>query len=153
MKEGAPKPGGVQGMQAAEGLARVTFERPRQFAWKTGLLAATTVALIPILLSKHELAATVYLWVLVAVHVVGLGVIGIGVKRSHIAPDLRGLVVRLIGIAVLIALIYLASKGLRTGVEGVLFWGSLFAIWALHTAGLALLHVRGKRENAVCPFV
>lgn len=135
------------------GTARVTFERRGQFAWKATLLAATTVALIPILLSKNAIAATIYLWVLVAVHVLGLFIIGIGVKRHHIAPDRRGLYSRLAGITALVALLYLASKGLQTSVEGWLFWGSLFAIWLLHTAGLALLHIRGKRENAMCPFV
>ena len=135
------------------GSAKMTFERRGQFAWKVALLAVTTVALIPILLSKNEWAAQVYLWILVAIHVVGLFIIGAGVKRHHIAPDKRGLVIRLVGIAVLIGLLYLASKGLQTSAEGFLFWGSLFAIWLLHTAGLALLHIRGGRENAVCPFV
>ncbi len=132
---------------------RVTFERRGQFAWKVALLLATTIALVPILLMKNAWAAQAYLWILVAVHVVGLFIIAIGVKRHHIAPDTRGLVIRLTGILLLVALLYLASKGLQTSVEGVLFWGSLFAIWLLHTAGLALLHIRGKRENAVCPFV
>ena len=131
----------------------MTFERRGTFAWKVALLAATTIALIPILLAKDELAATIYLWVLVGVHVLGLVIIGVGVKRHHIAPDKRGLYSRLAAITLLIALLYLASKGLRTAIEGWLFWGSLFAIWALHTAGLALLHIRGKRENAMCPFV
>jgi hypothetical protein len=132
---------------------RVTFERRGQFAWKVALLAATTVALIPILLMKNAWAAQAYLWILVAVHVAGLFIIGVGVKRHHIAPDTRGLVIRLVGIALLVGLLYLASKGLQSSAEGLLFWGSLFAIWALHTLGLALLHIRGKRENAVCPFV
>lgn len=132
---------------------RLRFERRGQFAWKVGLLLATTIALIPILLSKNEMAATVYLWVLVGVHVVGLFIIGIGVKRHHIAPDTRGLVIRLVGIALLVGLLYLASQGLKGSVEGLVFWGSLFAIWALHTLGLALLHIRGRREAAVCPFV
>jgi hypothetical protein len=133
---------------------RLTFERRGQFAWKVGLLLATTIALIPILLSKHELAATIYLWILVVIHVAGLFIIGIGVKRDHIAPNKRGLYSRLIGIALLIALLYLASKGLQSSVEGWLFWGSLFAIWALHTVGLALLHIRSRSENAaLCPFV
>ena len=57
------------------------------------------------------------------------------------------------GIAFLVGLLYLASKGLQTSAQDFVFWGSLFAIWALHTLGLALLHVRGARENAVCPFV
>lgn len=137
-------------MAEAQGLR---FERRRQFAWKTALLLATTVALVPILLSKHELAAQVYLWVLVAIHVVGLAIIGIGVKRTHIAPDRRGLVIRLVGITFLVALLYVASQGLQTSTESLLFWGSLFAIWALHTLGLALLHIRSGREAAACPFV
>ena len=135
------------------GPAKMTFERRGQFAWKVALLAATTVALVPILLMKNEWAAQAYLWILVAIHVVGLFIIGVGVKRTHIAPDKRGLAIRLVGIALLIGLLYLASKGLQTSAEGLLFWGSLFAIWLLHTAGLALLHIRGARENAVCPFV
>lgn len=131
----------------------MSFERRGQFAWKSALLLATTVALIPILLSKHELAATIYLWVLIVIHIAGLLIIGVGVKRHHVAPTKRGLYSRLAGIAVLIALLYLASKGLATTAEGWIFWGSLFAIWALHTLGLALLHIRGRREAAACPFV
>ncbi len=137
----------------ATGPAKMTFERRGQFAWKVALLALTTVALIPILLMKDEVFAKLYLWVLVGIHLVGLLIIGIGVKRTHIAPDKRGLAIRLVGIALLIGLLYLASKGLKTSTEGIVFWGSLFAIWLLHTAGLALLHIRGARENAVCPFV
>jgi hypothetical protein len=133
---------------------RITFERRGQFAWKSALLLATTVALIPILLLKHAWAAQVYLVILVVIHLVGLAIIGIGVKRTHIAPDRRGLVIRLVGIAFLVALLYVASKGLQTSTEDLLFWGSLFAIWALHTVGLALLHVRSGRETAAaCPFV
>lgn len=135
------------------GGPRWTFQRRGQFAWKVGLLLATTIALIPILLLKNEWAAQAYLWILVAIHLVGLVIIAVGVKRHHIAPDTRGLVIRLVGIALLIGLLYLASKGLRTDVAGWVFWGSLFAIWALHTLGLALLHIRGRREMAVCPFV
>jgi hypothetical protein len=136
----------------AEGT-RMTFERRGQFIWKVVLLAATTIALVPILLMKNEWAATIYLWALVIVHLLGIVVIAIGTKRHHIAPDMRGLVIRLVAIALLVGLLYLASKGLQSSTEGILFWGSLFTIWLLHTAGLALLHVRGARENAMCPFV
>ncbi len=131
----------------------MTFERRGQFAWKVALLAVTTVALVPILLMKNEWAARVYLWVLIAVHLLGVVVILVGTKRHHIAPDKRGLAIRLGAIFLLVGLLYLASKGLQGSTEGYLFWGSLFAIWLLHTAGLALLHIRGARENAVCPFV
>ena len=128
------------------------FEQRRRFLWKTVLLAATTIALIPILLAKSAWAATVYLWALVVVHVAGLFIVAIGVRRRDIAPDRRGLYIRLAAIACLVALLYLASKGLRTTTQDFLFWGSLFAIWLLHTLGLALLHVKGRRE-AACPFV
>jgi hypothetical protein len=131
----------------------MTFERRGQFAWKTALLLATTLALIPILLLKHTWAAQAYLVILVAIHIVGLAIIAVGVKRTHIAPDTRGLVIRLVGIAFLVALLYIASKGLQTSAQDMLFWGSLFAIWALHTLGLALLHIRSGREAAACPFV
>jgi hypothetical protein len=144
---------GVEGLGTGAATPRITFERRGQFAWKTALLLATTVALIPILLLKSAWAAQVYLVVLVVVHVIGLAIIAIGVKRTHIAPDRRGLVIRLVGIGFLVGLLYLASKGLQTSAQDLLFWGSLFAIWALHTLGLALLHIRSGREAAACPFV
>lgn len=134
-------------------VPRVSFERRGQFYWKTALLAATTISLVPILLAKQVVAAQVYLVALAFVHLAGLAIIAIGVKRQHIAPDRRGLVIRLIGITALVLLLWLAAKGLRTSFGEFLFWGSLFAIWALHTLGLALLHVRSGREVAACPFV
>ena len=140
------------GMEAPSG-GLLQFNDRRRFLWKTALLAATTVALIPILLWKNEMAATIYVVILAIIHVGGLFIVAIGVKRHQLAPTTRGLVIRLIGIALLIGLIYLASKGLQDTTIGFVFWGSLFAIWALHTAGLALLHIRGRSEAAACPFV
>lgn len=137
----------------ATAAPRLAFQRRGQFWLKSALLLATTLALVPILLWKDVLAAQVYLVALAVVHVAGLAVIAVGVRRHHIAPDRRGLVIRLVGIAFLVALLWVASKGLSNPVEDVLFWGSLFAIWALHTIGLALLHVRSGREAAACPFV
>jgi len=138
---------------SGSGAPRWVFSRPRQFAWKTALLAATTVSLVPILLWQHVLAAKIYLAALIVVHVVGIGIIAIGVRRHDIAPDRRGLVIRLVGITLLVALLYLASGGVRSTASGLVFWGALFAIWALHTLGLALLHLKGRREAAACPFV
>jgi hypothetical protein len=130
----------------------VVFGNRRRFWWKTALLAVTTVALAPILLWKDLLAAQVYLVALAVVHVAGIAVITVGARRQDIAPDRRGLWIRLVGIAVLVALLWLAAKGLKSEASGMVFWGSLFAIWALHTAGLALLHLRGRRERQACPF-
>lgn len=130
----------------------LSFGNRRTFYWKTGLLAATTLSLAPILLWKALMAAQVYLVALALVHVAGLTVIAVGAKRQDIAPDRRGLAIRLVGILTLVALLGLAANGV-TGTTGLVFWGSLFAIWALHTAGLALLHLRGRREVQVCPFV
>src|SRR5688500_6013549 len=59
----------------------LVFEDRRRFFWKTGLLAATTIALIPILLSKSEWAAQAYLVALVVVHVAGIFIVAIGVRR------------------------------------------------------------------------
>ena len=135
------------------GPAGMQFLRRRTFLWKTLLLGATTVSLVPVLLAKQVLAAQVYLVALVLVHVAGIVVIAVGVKRTHIAPDRRGLVIRLVGIGLLIGLLALAARGLRSSAADLVFWGSLFAIWALHTLGLALLHIRSGREAAACPFV
>jgi hypothetical protein len=86
------------------------------------------------------------------VHVAGLVVIVVGARRQDIAPGARGFVIRAVAIVLLVALLMLAADGL-TSTTSAVFWGSLFAIWALHTAGLALLHLRGRRELAACPFV
>lgn len=137
----------------AQGAAAFVFGQRRQFLVKTVLLGAATFSLIPILLYKSEVAANVYLVLLAAVHVAGIVIIAVGTKRHQIAPDTRGLLIRLAGLAILVGLLVLAAKGLRTNVTQWVFWGSLFAIWALHTAGLALLHIKGRRENQVCPFV
>lgn len=131
----------------------IHFVRPRQFWWKTVLLAVTTVALVPILLYQDLKAAGIYLVALAIVHVAGIAVIVVGARRQQIAPDTRGLVIRLIGIACLTLLLWLASKGLDSEASSIVFWGALFAIWALHTLGLALLHLRSRREQTVCPFV
>jgi hypothetical protein len=145
-------PAPVSAHGQAAGTGPVVFEHPRRFIWKTALLAATTIALIPILLAKDSWAATVYLVVLIVVHVAGIFIVAIGVRRRDIAPDRRGFVYRIIAIVCLVALLYLVSQGLRSATADYVFWGSLFLIWLLHTLGLVLLHVKGRRE-AACPFV
>lgn len=132
--------------------SRLRFRKRRQFAWKTAVLFATTAALVPILLYRSEVAATVYVAYLVVIHVVGLAVFAWGVRKEDIAPTKRGLYGRLAGLAFAIALLALAEKGLRTDTGAQLFWWSLFGIWAIHTAGLALLHLRGRGEDKACPF-
>jgi hypothetical protein len=137
--------------QASKGAA-FQMHNGRRFMWKTILLTVTTLALVPILLYKDVLWAQIYLWTLVVIHVAGIGLVVYGTKRHHIAPDRRGLVVRIIGLTTLTALLYLAAKGLNTEVGTWLFWGALFSIWALHTVGLLFLHVRSRREARLCPF-
>ncbi len=138
--------------EAAPAESWVFFGR-RQFLWKTIVLALTTIALIPVLLYKDVMAAQAYLVILIAVHILGGIVILVGVRRHQVAPDARGLIMRLVGLVILIALLALAAKGLTTELSDWVFWGALFAIWALHTLGLALLHLRSRREQTVCPFV
>lgn len=129
------------------------FARGRQFVWKTVLLAATTLSLVPILLMKSEEAAMWWLIALIVVHVVGTAILVAGTKKHHIAPDRRGLAYRVVAIVILSALLYLLGKGVtKYQVGDIVFWGILFAIWAAHTAGLLLLHVRTRREAKACPF-
>ncbi len=130
------------------------FERRHIFWWKTAYLTVVTIAFIPILLSKHEMAATWYVVGLVVIHLASLVVFAVGVRREDVAPSKRGFYTRLLGLAAAIGLLYLASQGLRTEAGALIFWGSLFAIWFIHTAALALLHIRGPREgDGACPFV
>ncbi len=120
----------------------------RRLVGKTLILAVTTLGMIPVLLWRSELAAKIYLLLLVFIHVAGLVVLAWGVKRHHIAPTRRGLTGRLIGLAVLIALLAFAAKGIQDPTTGALFWASLFAVWALHSAGVIMMHVRTQREEA-----
>lgn len=112
----------------------------------------TFLALIPILLYQNVLGAKVYLWFLGIVHLLGTAVFIIGVRKQDIAPTRKGLWGRIAGLVTIGLLIYLASQGLQSEFGTALFWWSLFAVWAIHTAGLLLVHLRGRRE-ASCPFV
>lgn len=129
-------------------LESLTFANPRQFAWKSLLLAIATLALVPVLLWKDALAAQVYLALLALVHVVAIGIFVAKTRKEDIAPTPFGLFWRAVGLAVVVAL--LAS--IRLVPDTPLFWPALFGIWALHTVGLAFLHVRAK-EGAGCPFL
>ncbi len=131
---------------------RLEFHSRAKFWWKTGLLLLTFVALIPILLYQSVLGAKVYLWFLGIVHIIGTAVFVIGVRKEDIAPTARGFWGRVAGLVTIGLLIYLASKGLQTEFGSLLFWGSLFAVWAIHTLGLLLLHLRGRHDKN-CPFV
>lgn len=130
---------------------RLEFRHKARFVWKVSLLLVTFVALIPVLLYQHELGAKVYLWFLVGVHVVGLAVFSWGVSRHDIAPSTRGFVGRLAGLVAVAGLLYLLSQGLTDPASSLAFWGTLFAVWAVHSAGLLLLHLRGRNETT-CPF-
>lgn len=118
--------------------------------WKSALLLVTTVALIPIILYQEQIWAHAYVAFLVAVHLLGLVIFLWGIKKQDLLG--RGLWIRLSGLAILTVLLYIASKGIQSGLETGVFWVSLTAIWLLHTAGLFLLHVRGQRDIA-CPFL
>lgn len=137
---------------AEAAAARFEFRHKARFVWKTAMLLITFVALIPILLYQDVLGAKVYLWFLIGVHAIGLFVFGWGVSREDIAPSTWGFVGRLLGLVSVAALLYLASKGLDSTFGSLAFWGTLFALWAIHTGGLVLLHLRGRHEKS-CPFV
>jgi hypothetical protein len=126
----------------------VTFAHKQRFAWKSALLAALTLALAPVVLWKHALAAQLYLGLLVAIHVGALGVFIVRTRREDIAPSAFGLFWRAVGLAVAVALLTM----LRLVPDSPWFWPSLAGIWAVHSAGLALLHVRAV-DGATCPFI
>ncbi len=128
------------------------FRNKARFVWKTLTLLVTFLALIPILLFQHELGAEVYLWFLVLVHVIGLVVFSWGVAKEDVAPTKWGFMGRLIGLVSVGILLYFVSKGLNTDMGSLVFWGSLFGLWAIHSAGLLLFHLRG-REGSNCPFI
>lgn len=129
-------------------LDSLTFAKPKQFAWKTALLAVVTVALAPVVLWRHELAAQVYLGALIAVHLGALVIFARGVHRKDVAPTPFGFFWRVTGLVVMVALL----AGLRLVPDSPWFWPTLVGIWAVHTTGLSLLHVRAK-EGAGCPFL
>ncbi len=142
-------------MEDAPASARGWFEfrHKAKFVWKSATLLITFAAAIPILLFQHAIGATWYLAFLVAVHVIGLVVFGWGVAKDDIAPTTWGFVGRLIGLVTVGVLLYFISKGVTdTPVGSAIFWGSLFGLWFIHTAGLLLVHLRG-REGSGCPFI
>lgn len=146
---GKSRPGLVENVDATP---KVQFMDRAKFWWKTGILAFTTLAVIPILLYQHILGATFYIGFLLVVHIGGLFIFAYGVKKDQIAPSMRGFWGRMAGLVSLGVLLYLASKGLQAGFGSTIFWISLFGIWATHTAGLLLLHLRGRNETN-CPFL
>lgn len=127
---------------------RWTIERPKALLWKTVLLAASTLAFVPVLLSKSAMAGAIYVAALVAVHVIGLVVI-VAASGKSLWADKRGLLWRLGGIALLSVLLAIVGKGLTT-TTGALFWGTLILVWALHTVGAVIFHVRG--DPRACPI-
>ncbi len=131
---------------------RFEFRKKAQFAWKVFTLFITFLALIPVLLFQSQLGAQVYLWFLVIIHILGLVIFAIGVKKEDIAPSKWGFYGRIIGLVVTGGLLYWASQDLTSQWGSAAFWWTLFLVWAIHTGGLALLHIRGKHETE-CPFV
>lgn len=148
-----PTAGPVQAAASASETRRAWSDRSL-FYMKAGVLLATTVALIPILAYQSVLGAQVYVGFLVAVHVLGLAAFAYGLRREHFGQGARGLAIRIGGLVLLTALLYLASKGLSDTFGSLVFWISLTAIWVLHTAGAAMLHLRpGQSSDSFCPFV
>ncbi len=131
----------------AEGR-RWAIERPKALLWKTVLLAVTTLAFVPVLLSKSAIAGAIYVAALVAVHVIGLVVI-LAASGKSLWADKRALLWRLAGIVVLSVLLAIVGKGLTT-TTGALFWGTLILVWALHTVGALIFHVKG--DPRACPI-
>ncbi|MGB1586338.1 MAG: hypothetical protein ACPHID_04765 [Thermoplasmatota archaeon] len=133
--------------QVAAGRS-IYLAAPKSLLWKSVLLLVATLAFVPILLMKHELAGAIYVAALVIVHVVGLVVI-VAKSGDQWWQDKRALAWRLGGIGVLTVLLSIVGKGL-VGSTGLIFWGTLGLIWLLHTVGALIFHLRG--DPRACPI-
>lgn len=116
-------------------------------AGKAVLLGAAILGFVPVILSRNEMAAWIYLGLLIVIHVVAILVLSMRVQWRHLAADRSKLVARLSGLAILTALAGL----LKFDANGNLFWWSIAALWALHVLALPLLHVYRKREAQAHP--
>jgi hypothetical protein len=113
-------------------------------AGKAVLLAAAILGFVPVILSRNELGAWIYVGALIVIHVLAIAVLVARVQWRHFAADKSKLVARLPGLAILAALAGL----LKFDANGNLFWWSIAALWGLHVLALPLLHVVRKREAA-----
>ena len=122
----------------------------KAMAWKVAILAVTTLAFVPVLLSRNEHAGTWYVAALVAVHVAGLAVLLWKTPKGTWNLRDPAMWLRIAALGILALLLSWVGKGL-TEASGTMFWLLLAGIWLLHTAGVVLLHLRGR--DLACPFL
>lgn len=114
------------------------FVDRRIFLRKIITLLVTTFALGPVLIWKHELAAMIYVAILVLIHIWALVVFIYRLEWRGAFANPGGLLLRgggLLFFGVLLGLVQLDG-------QSPLFWWSLTLIWLLHVAALGLFHLR-----------
>ena len=138
------------------GNTGLVLEKHRKFVRKTITLSIAIITLAPLIFWKNALAASVYLGVLVVIHVFALAVFVHRVDWRDLFSHKWGLITRVSGLVIFGGLLGM----LRYDSDSPLFWGALFLLWLFHVGALALLHVRHRvelkalvaGEDAQCPI-
>lgn len=150
-RAGGPPSDAVPSMDVEAETPAFVFVERGIFVWKSLALAFATFAIAPVLLWKHALATQVYVATLAVVHLVALGIFVWRLrwgKQVNTSP--AGLFWRAVGLVFFAGLLALV----RMDPGSVWFWGSVVLVWALHTAALALFHLKGTRTGRFgCPFL
>ena len=127
------------------GRTGLVLERQRRFVRKSVTLAVAIATLAPLLWWKNELAAGLYLGVLVAIHVFAFAVFLHRTPWRSLFSHKAAFFARFAGLVVFTVLLGMLRYEPASGT----FWIALTALWFYHVGALALLHVRHRKELAV----
>lgn len=138
------------------GNTGLVLEKHRRFVRKTITLGLAIVTLAPLIWWKNQLAAGIYLGVLVLIHVFALAVFAYRIEWRDLFQHRWGLVSRVSGLVIFGGLLTL----LKFDPDSGFFWFALTLLWAFHVGALATLHIRHRSEmralasgeDAKCPI-
>ena len=126
------------------GRTGLVLEKQRRFLRKSVTLAIAIATLAPLLWWKNELAAGVYLGILVVIHVFALAVFLHRTPWRSLFAHRWAFLARVAGLVAFGGLLGL----LRYEPDSSTFWVALTLLWFYHVGALALLHVRHRKELA-----
>lgn len=134
------------GTGTTEGVLRAHLTDPRLFAVKTASVFVVSLALVPLVSLKQSLPVLLYAGGLVVLHVAVLVAYFYRVRFRELDPDRRSLVARVVALAAMTYLLYVASS-FEAGTP--LWWltAQMLALSLLHTVVLLLLMVRLERRD------
>ena len=124
------------------GNTGLVLEKHRRFVRKTITLGVAIVTLAPLLWWKNALAASVYLGVLVAIHVFALAVFAYRVEWRDLFRERWGFIARVSSLVIFAGLLGV----LRFDPDSAFFWPAMTLLWLFHVGALATLHVRHRSE-------